>query len=393
MKRLIDAILLVLVSAAPASAQHWSRSWAVAPQKTAANRPPPDLKDRTIRQVVRLSTGGTRLRVRLSNEMSDQPLRIGAVHVAIADTDGRIVPGSDRVVRFDGDASVIIPMHAPIVSEPVALAVKPLQRIAISIHLPDGAVQPTLHSHAAATAWIAPGDQADAVSLREPTRFGQRLIIGGIDVESARPRKTVVAFGDSITDGARATDNADTRWPDALAERLQRARQDMGVANLGIGGNRVLIDGSGLNALARFDRDALSVPGVSHVIILEGVNDIGSAARDKAANPPTADDLIDGYRQMIARGHDRGVKVILGTILPYKGAGYWNEWGEGVRAKVNAWIRTNREADGMADFDKAIRDSTDPQRMAKPYDGGDALHPNDAGFHVMAEAVDLKLLR
>ena len=207
------------------------------------------------------------------------------------------------------------------------------------------------------------------------------------------PRRTLVAFGDSITDGAAATNDADTRWPDLVAERLQRAKLDMGVANLGIGGNRVLEDGNGLNALARFDRDALSVRGVSHVIILEGVNDIGAAWRDKATTRPSADDLIDAHRQLIARGHDRGVKVILATILPYKGAGYWSEWGEGVRTEVNAWIRTNREADGFVDFDKAIRDPADPLRMAKPYDIGDALHPNDAGFKAMAAAVDLKLLR
>ena len=397
MKHLVAVLALACTAiAASASAQNWSRSWAVAPQTPPAansDRPLPDLKDRTIRQVVRLSTGGPRLRVRLSNEMSDQPIRIGAVHVAIADADGRIVPGSDRPVRFDGEDSVAIPAHAPMLSEPIALPVKPLQRIAISIHLPDGAAQPTLHQHAAATAWIAAGNQAGAVTLSGANTFGQRLIIAGVDVESAKLRRTLVAFGDSITDGAAATNDADTRWPDLVAERLQRAKLDMGVANLGIGGNRVLEDGNGLNALARFDRDALSVPGVSHVIILEGVNDIGAAWRDKAAIRPSADDLIDAYRQLIARGHDRGVKVILATILPYKGAGYWSEWGEGVRTEVNAWIRTNREADGFVDFDKAIRDPADPLRMAKPYDIGDALHPNDAGFKAMAAAVDLKLLR
>ncbi|VXC61968.1 SGNH/GDSL hydrolase family protein [Sphingomonas sp. AX6] len=390
-------IALALLSVAtPSVAQSWSRSWAVAPQSapTDANRRIPDLTDRTVRQVVRLSSGGTRLRVRLSNEMSDRVLRIGSVEVALADADGRIVAGTSRQVRFDGETSAVVPMHAPLVSDPIALSVEPLARIAITIHLPSGAPSPTVHSHAAATAWIAPGNQTDAITMRNATRFGQRLMIAGVDVEARARQRTIVAFGDSITDGARATNDADTRWPDALANRLQAARMTgVGVANLGIGGNRVLLDGSGLNALARFDRDVLSVPGVSHVIILEGVNDIGSAWRDKVAERPTADDIIDGYRQIIARANDRSVKVVFGTILPYKGASYWSEWGEGVRAEVNQWIRTNREADGFVDFDAATRDPADPQRMAKAYDGGDALHPNDAGFKAMADAVALKLLR
>jgi lysophospholipase L1-like esterase len=314
--------------------------------------------------------------------------------VALAAPDGGIVPGSDRTVTFGGEPTTVAPEHAPVVSDPVALVVPPLAKLAISIHLPAGAKAPTVHSHAAATAWIAPGDQTAAIRLAQPQRFGQRLIIAGVDVETARPAGVIVAIGDSITDGARATNDADTRWPDQLAARLQRAgMRNTGVANLGIGGNRVLKDGSGLNALARFDRDVLSVPGLRHVIVLEGVNDIGTAHRDKAPDPPSADDIIDGYRQMIARAHDRGAKIHFGTIVPYKGAAYWSEAGEAVRIAVNAWIRTNKEADGFVDFDRAIRDPADPAKMGEPYDGGDNLHPNDAGFKAMADAVDLKLFR
>lgn len=385
-----------LTIANPAFAQHWSRSWAVAPQEAplpTADRPLPDLTDRTVRQVVRISSGGDRLRIRLSNEMSDAALAVGSVHVALADQDGRIVAGSDRVVTFGGVEAVQVPAHAPMVSDPVAMAVKPLSRVTISIHLPQGAPQPTIHSHAAATGWIAPGRQTAAPALQQATRFGQRLMIAGVDVETRQPARTVVAFGDSITDGARATNDADNRWPDELAERLQAAgMRDVGVANLGIGGNRVLADVTGLNALARFDRDVLSVPGISHVIILEGVNDIGHAA-NAGQQPPPASAIIEGYRQMIARARDRGVKVILATILPYKGAGYWRPEGEAVRAQVNQWIRTQREAHGVVDFDRAIADPADPLQMRAQYDGGDKLHPGDAGFVAMAAAVDLKLLR
>ena len=388
--------LLVLGLAVPAHAQHWSRSWAAAPVETHRDpdRPAPDLTDRTIRQVVRLSSGGKAIRIRLSNELSALPLRIGRVEVAMADRDGRIVAGTSRTVRFDGEGDVVVPMHAPMISEPIAMPASPLSRIAISIHLPAGATAPTLHPHAAATAWIAPGDQTQATALSNATPFFNRMIVAGVDVESARPQRTIATFGDSITDGVDATRDADTRWPDILAERLQRGgMRGVGVANVGISGNRMLTDGAGPNALARFDRDVLSVPGISHVIVLEGVNDIGAAARERAANKPTADDIIDSYRQMIVRARDRGVKVIFATILPYQGAGYWSQDGEGVRTAVNQWIRSNKEAAGFVDLDRAIRDPAAPTRMAKAYDQGDALHPNDAGFKAMAEAVDLRLLR
>jgi lysophospholipase L1-like esterase len=398
-KRLL-CLLAATMMTAPVSAQHWSRSWAIAPQALQPAQPGrpssfPDLRDKTIRQVVRLSSGGKQLRIRLSNEMSSASLRVGAVTVALADADGKIVEGSSRVVTFDGDGALTVPPGAPIVSDPVPMPVKPLTRITVSIHLPEGAAAPTLHGYGGATGWIAGGDQTSAVALASPVTTTQRIILAGVDVEMARPTRTIVALGDSITDGVRATNDSDRRWPDLLAERLQAGKMGgVGVANLGISGNRLLSDsgGGGINVLARFDRDVLTVPGVSHVILLEGVNDLGTAAREGSAMP-SADDIIDSYRQMITRAHDRGVKVILATILPYKGAGYWSEAGEAVRQQVNAWIRDNDVADGAVDFERAIADPADPLRMAKLYDIGDALHPNDAGFRVMADAIPLKLLR
>ena len=220
----------------------------------------------------------------------------------------------------------------------------------------------------------------------------QRLVISGVEVENRRAVNTIVTFGDSITDGALASIDSDQRWPDLLAQKLQAGGKRPGVANLGLGGNRLLADGTGLNALARFDRDVLAVPGVSHVIIMEGVNDIGTATRDKLPLP-TAQVLTAAIRQLITRAHGHGVKAILATILPYKGAGYWSEEGEQVRQAVNLWIRTSGQGDGFIDFDKALADKSDAAHIAAAFDGGDHLHPNDAGFRAMADAIDLKLLK
>jgi len=377
----------------PALAQYWSRSWGLAPQQLSRNAPLPDLTGKTLRQVVRISSGGTRIRLRLTNELSQSALKIGSVHVALVDAAGQIIPGSDRAVTFGGVAAPLVPDRAPIVSDAIALRVAPLAHVAISLYFPAGAPDATVHGYAAATASIAAGDQTAAATLANPTPFKQRMVIAGIDVETSRAGSTVVAFGDSITDGVRATADADTRWPDDLAEKLQKAgRTNVGVANLGISGNRVLAEGAGNNALARFDRDVLSVPGVSHVIVLEGVNDIGGATRAKTPLPTVAD-LTGAYRQMIARAHDKGVKVILATILPYKGAGYWGAEGETVRKQVNAWILSNHEADGAVDFAHAVADPADAEKFATAYDSGDSLHPNDAGFRAMTAAIDLKLLR
>ena len=388
------AMLLLVLASGPALADGWSRSWMAAPQRSSAPAEQrPELNDRTVRQVVRISSGGQRIRLRLSNEMAVQALTLGAVHVALAGDDGAILPGTDRVVTFNGAQGATLPARAPLLSDPVALKVAPLTRLAVSIHLPLGAPDATVHSYAAATGWTAPGDQTGATSLTDAVTIGPRLILSAVEVENRRAGTTVVTLGDSITDGVRATPDSNRRWPDLLAERLQKAgRTSVGVANAGISANRLLSEGEGYNALARFDSDVLAVPGVTHVLILEGVNDIGAAFAQHRPIP-TQEDLIGAYRQMIARAHDRGVKVIVATILPYKGAGYWSEQGEAVRVTVNDWIRSTREADGFVDLARAVADPADPARMAKAYDVGDALHPNDAGFRVMADAVDLSLLQ
>lgn len=408
----ISRALLMLAAIAalpplPALAQArpgWTRSWQAVPMEMPAPRPampgqpaPPALPpetDATYRMVARLSAGGSSLRLRLSNEMAVAPLPIGAVHVALVGPDGELVPGSDRAVTFAGNAAPVIPAGAPLVSDPVTLKVGPLAHVAVSIHVPGDTTHLTVHPAGTATARILPGNQV-AAPLRAPggTTSTMRFILTGIDVAGGPATATIVTLGDSITDGAQSTRDADRRWPDVLAERLRTAgKAGFAVANAGISGNRLLATGSGPAALARLDRDVLSVPGVRYVVVLEGINDIGSATRAGAALP-RPEDVIGAYRQIIARAHDRGVKVIGATVLPYKGAGYYGAAGDAVRVAVNAWIRAPGHFDGVIDFDRAVADKADPLAMAPAYDSGDKLHPGDAGYRAMAEAVDLALFR
>ena len=342
--------------------------------------------------VTRLSAGGTAIRLRLSNEISTGQLRIGAVHVALAGDDGAIVPGSDQAVTFEGSTAPVIPAGAPLLSDTVALKVPPLAHVVVSIYVPGSAEHLTGHPLGVATTRIGSGDQTGAPDVTGSTTK-MRYILSGIDVSGGPATSTIVTFGDSITDGALSTDNADHRWPDILAERLRAAgKTSFAVANAGISGNRLLATGAGPAALARLDRDVLSVPGVRYLVILEGVNDIGNPTARKAPLP-RPEDLIGAYRQIIARAHDRGIKVIGATILPYKGAGYYSDAGDAVRVAVNAWIRAPGHFDGVIDFDRIVADKTDPLTMAPAYDSGDRLHPGDDGYRAMAAAVDLGLFK
>lgn len=404
MKNVFLALVSILaaLSTGPAWAQqtdpqhYWARSWYAAPLAATADRMPPPLKNTTVRQTVRVSLGGERFRLRLSNEFGDAPVRIGRATVFLVGDDGMPVVGSERDVAFDGLPGAVLPGGAPILSDPVDLDLPALSRLTVSLYLPDDVPQPTIHLLGLATSWVGPGDQAAAPELIDAVTTTQRVLLSGVDVERTGPGRVVVTLGDSITDGANGTRNADRRWPDLLAVRLQAAGlTDVAVSNAGISGNRILNPraGLGVSALARFDRDVLAVPGVTDVIILEGVNDIGMAWRDKDTHPPSATDLIAGYRQMITRAHARGLRVFLATILPYEDANYWSESGEAVRQSVNTWIRHGGEADGVVDFDLVMRDPASPSRLAAAYDSGDRLHPNDAGFRAMADAIDLTLFR
>jgi len=301
------------------------------------------------------------------------------------------------MVTFSGREAAEIPPGAPLISDPVDLPTTPLNKLRISIFLPNIVDTCSCHPLAGQHAFVSPsGDHSpfdhNHSAWISPT---YRAFLSAIEVEPLRAGPVIVAFGDSITDGFHATVDADKRWPDRLAERLFAETRNSGAAvvNAGISGNRLLTDGrtpyQGQSALARFDRDVLSVPGATHVIVLEGINDIGAGG----ATPPTAADLIAGYRQLIARAHAHRISVIGGTILPYEGARYFHDEGEAVRLEVNAWIRTGHEFDQVIDFDAAVRDPTHPSRLRPEWQSGDWLHPNDAGYQAMGDMIDLAIFR
>jgi lysophospholipase L1-like esterase len=349
-----------------------------------------DLVNVTVREVVRVSAGGERLRLRFSNEGGNDPLVLGAVHVAVAADDGSIVAGTDHVVDFTGHGGVVIPPGSPVLSDPVDLATKPLTRLYVSIHLP-GPQQ--LRTQRSLWQYVAgePGDFTGAAVLPRVQLIRAPSFLTLLEVQTAQPTGVVVALGDSITEGALSTSNAFRSWPDQLAERL--APHHWAVVNAGIGGNRLLRYGAGPNALARLDRDVLAVPGIKAIILLEGINDIGRGFSPAGTTEPvTAEALEAADLQIIARAHEHGVRVIGATLTPYQGAGYASPEGEKVREALNTWIKTSGAFDGVIDFAPAVADAADPLTFAKAYNDRDHLHPNDAGYKAMADAVDLKVI-
>jgi len=356
-----------------------------------------DYADATLRQVVRLSLGGDTLRLRLSNAFGTAPLTIKAAHLAVsADlASARIDPASDRALTFSGRDEVTIPAGADYWSDPVALKVAPLSSLAISLRYATAPSVQTGHPGSRATSYILAGDHVSAADLPGAKTADHWLQISSVEVASAKAT-TIVALGDSITDGYGVQPNTNLRWTDRLAERLKGS--NVGLLNLGIGGNRVLRDGLGPNALARFERDVLSQAGVTHVVLLEGVNDLGTLTREAPATPEAhkalVEQIIAGYRQMIDRAHGRGIKVIGATILPYGRSAYYHPGpeSEADRQAINAWIRAPGHFDGVIDWDKALRDPTKPTALLPAYDN-DGLHPNLAGYRAMADAVPLSLFK
>ena len=397
----------VALMATPASAETWARSWAASPQAPtpAGGRFPgsPTFNDQTVRQIVRLSGGGTKVRIRFSNEYGSTPVQVGGAHIAVAGEGASIRPGTDHVVTFGGKTTATIAPGAPLLSDPVDMKAEPLSRLAISLYLPGQVDSCTCHGTAMQAGYVVSGDATGAATLTDAKPMNNRAMLSGVDVLSAKPAKTIVAFGDSITDGVGSTPGANRRWPDQFADRLvKRGGAAVDVANEGISGNRVLGDGAGVSALARFDRDVLSTPGLAYVIVFEGINDIGIGYAPKggpgagfrppnAGPPPTAEDLIAADRQMIARAHEKGVKIYGATIAPYEGAAYASPEGDKVREEVNHWIRTGHGFDGVLDFDKAVRDPDHPAAFRDGYHAGDHLHGSDKGYTAMANSIDLKL--
>jgi lysophospholipase L1-like esterase len=356
---------------------------------------PINFNNQTLRQIVHTSLGGDRVRVVLSNAFGTSSLAVGAAHVALREKDAAILAKSDRVLSFGGSPSVNLPPGSAVVSDPVSLTVPASADLSIDMYLPgDTAASPsplTTHAGALQTSYVsATGDQTGAADMPGAATIAAWFFLARVEVAASDQTGAVVTFGDSITDGTRSTPNTNNRWPDHLARRLHEKKVNMGVLNLGIAGNRVLGDGAGVSALARFDRDVLAQAGVTHVIVLESINDIG-IARDNAC--PTVRDLVAGQAQLIERAHARGIKIFGGTLLPFEGAAYYTAEGEAKRKEYNEWVRTNKNYDGVVDFDAATRDPAAPTKLLPQYNSGDNLHLNDAGYQVMANAVDLALFK
>jgi lysophospholipase L1-like esterase len=345
---------------------------------------------------VRTSIGGRRVRVELSNAFGTSALVVGAAHVALGDKASAIVEGSDRPLTFSGRPSCTIPPAALVISDPVELEVPKLGNLVISLYIPGQADTPTVHLTALHTTYLSqPGNWTSSTSLVDPKTVQLWYWISAVDVDAPPKAALIVALGDSITDGATSTPDMDRSWPSQLAERLAANNPTASVAivNEGISGNRLLNDGAGVSALARFDRDVLSRPGVRWLIVLEGINDIGLGGRPGAEPPDavTADDLIAAHKQIIARAHLHGIKVIGGTLTPYLGAFYATDQGESIREAVNQWIRTSQAYDAVIDFDAAVEDPANPKHLRPAYNIRDQLHPNDDGYKAMAAAVDLSV--
>ena len=384
----------------------WVATWGASPFtfQPFLNTPGPGpFENQTIRQIVRISAGGDQVRVRFSNEMGDVPLVIGSASVALIEKDSTVRKDALRKLTFGGLDSITIPGGAPALSDPVDLPVADLSEVAVSIYLPEKTEAGTVHMDR--TAYVSSeGDFTLSTELPGAVKSTTQVFLPGIQVLAPEATGVIVALGDSITDGAASTPGTYNSWPHHLAARLANRTgeyRQVAVVNQGISGNQLLRSGMGVNTLARFDRDVLSTPGLTHIILLIGINDIGSGgmtfpgATGPAPAMRTPEDLIAGYRQLIARTHGMSppVKIYGATLTPFEGTfeGYYSPEKEMIRMAVNQWIRTSGEFDGVIDFDKAIQDPNNPGRMATAYDSGDKLHPGDAGYLKMAESVDLSL--
>lgn len=383
--------------------ERWVGTWAASQQiPEPQNILPADAqRDITIRQVFHVSIGGAVLRVHLSNAFGKEPLHFTSVHISqpVAADSSTIDPRSDKALSFSGSSDVIVPPGADYTSDPIQYPIASLSNLAITFHLdalPDGQ---TGHPGSRATSYYTYGDQVTSANLKNARPIDHWYQISGMDVLSPANGASVVAFGDSITDGHAATTNGNDRWTDVLAQRLQQSSgtKNIGVLNQGIGGNHLLIDGLGPNALARFDRDVLAQAGVHWVILLEGVNDLGGLTRNGEVSAAEHDALVQrilaAYQQIIVRAHAAGIRVIGATITPYTGSDYYHPGpaSEADRETINQWIRAPGHFDDIVDFDKAVRDPSHPDQMLPADDSGDHLHPSPTGYHAMGEAVPLSL--
>jgi len=350
----------------------------------------------TLREIVHISAGGGQIRVRFTNAYGTDPLIIGDAHVALSAGNGAIQAGIDHGITFGGATTVNVAPGAEIFSDPVALAVQPLSDLAISFYLPPQVMRAeTFHDFADQDNFVVNGNFSAAQELPGAATISSWYFLDGIDVQAAAGSRAIVAFGDSITDGALSTHNANHRWPDVLAARLQTDPnlKNISVLNMGIGGNRVLNEGYGPSAVSRIDRDILAQSGVRYLIVLESINDIGrlGGRRIAPADNIIAEQLEWGLKQIADAAHQHGIKAIGATLTPYGGSGGYSEKGEQVREAVNNWIRTSGTFDAVIDFDQITRDPQNPTHFSADADAGDHLHPKDAGYKAMGEAIDLSL--
>ena len=403
----VACVLLVPAGYAASSGSPWVATWGAAMVATDPGSAP-DFTGQTLREIVHSSVGGQQARVWFSNRFGTEPLHIAAAHIALsasgsfgANPDGTpnqsgIQAGTDHALTFNGGDTVVIPPGSEVVSDPVALQVPALTDIAVSMYFADRTLASTEHSDSNQISYAANGNLVGAADLGGKSWESKPwYVISGVDVD-APGNSAVMAFGDSITDGAYATENQNHRWPDYLASRLAadpgtKKSGVLGVVDVGIGGNRVLLDGYGPNAVARINPDVIARSGARYVIILESINDIGRFTSDHQPYGDLTQRLEAGIAQIAAQAHQHGIQVIGATLTPYQGCGYYSDAGNEVRNAVNEWIRTSPIFDGVADFDKAVRDPQKPQQFAAQYDSGDHLHPKDAGYQAMAGAIDLSL--
>jgi lysophospholipase L1-like esterase len=345
--------------------------------------------------IAHTSIGGRRVRIELSNAFGSAPLVIGAAHIARRDQESGVVAATDRTMMFGGRPTCWIPPGATVISDAVGLDVPAASDLAVSIYISGTAAVDTMHAVGLHTTYISnEGDATAAPSIADATTSQSFYFLTNVDVAAPPDAAAIVTFGDSITDGAVSTPNTDRSWPSFLARRLAaNGGVNIAVLNQGISGNRLLRDGAGVNALARFDRDVLAQPGARWLMVLEGINDIGLGSRPDTpvSDAVAADDLIAALKQLIERAHVHGVKVIGGTLTPYEGAAYYTEAGEQIRMTVNQWIRTAGAYDAVVDFDAATRDPEHPKQFRPGFNDGDHLHPNDAGYEAMANAIDLSI--
>lgn len=394
----IPLLLLTAGIASRAQAQEkpqWVGTWAASPMLALPGFAVRPFSGTTLREIAHVSNGGNQIRVRFTNELGIDPLTISDAHAALSAGGDALKEGTDHPITFGGASSVRIAPGAAVYSDPVALNVPPLSDVAVSFYIPNQVMRAeTYHAFGDQDNYIADGDVAGSSSLPQPTTVTSWYFFDGIDVPAESGSRAIVTLGDSITDGAHSTLNANRRWPNVLANRLKQEHgmENISVLDEGIGGNRVLNEGAGPSALTRLDRDVLAQNGVKYVIVLESINDIGRLARLSGPEDEiNAQQLEFALKQIADAAHEHGIKAYGATLTPYGGANYYSDKGEQAREDVNNWIRTSGTFDGVIDFDQITRDPTKPTWFNPAYDSGDHLHPNDAGYNAMGSGIDLKL--